>query len=149
MEKVKFATMFNPQPTVSVDSGKQIYEWEYIAEDDEVVEDTGEVLHRKGELVKDKSNVYEKIQSFERQTNFKKRIERGETFYDGDTMDISPFGNSNGNIEHYFNGIVDYVEKAIKERQSTKEVVESTRQSQQTTIKSAEVEPKAIDGGGK
>ena len=102
MKKVNFATQLNRQPTLVSESGEPIYKWDYISEET-------------GELRTEEQNVYEKIQSFRRQTDYKLRIAAGEEVNDvkGQYMDISQLGNNPSAINDYISNLVARVQQDI------------------------------------
>lgn len=97
----KFRSLSNLPKVEPSASGKDIYEWEY--------------LNRTGVLKHDKKNVYESIQSFKNQTDYKKRIEEGETFDNGNGiyLDTTKFNGDYGDLDEYFASLASSIRSQI------------------------------------
>ena len=105
MEKQNFPSLLVNRPTQSsVPEYNPIYEWEYIDEET-------------GEIIKESKNIQEEINSYERQTRFKEKIERGEKIEDGRSiyMDISELGDNPSDISKYLKRLSDDFNKIISE----------------------------------
>lgn len=89
----KFFNLSNLPKVEASPSGKDIYDWEY--------------LDQTGALKQDKKNVYESIQSFKNQTDYKKRIEEGEIFDNGNGiyLDTTKFDGDYGDLNEYLASI--------------------------------------------
>lgn len=89
MSTSKFYSLSN-LPTVNASPvGKDIYEWKF--------------LDKVGNLKKEKKNLYEEIQSYKNQVDYKKKIEQGETFEDGNGiyLDTTKFDGDYGDLNEY------------------------------------------------
>lgn len=129
--------IFDTPLAIPSDSGKEVYEWQYLNDD--------------GKLVKDKKDMYAYIQSFKKMTEYKEMIdENGNIDLLGATnggvfADVSPIQNSGTDIDSYIATLAQTLKEAIaneqiKKTQKTNDAVAETASESQQTDKKGEQE---------
>ena len=113
---MEFKKAYDIVKDIPVCPGSKIYEWEFENE--------------AGEMAKGKKNVFEEIQSYENQTNYKELIEN----YGLDNIptgapagiyaDVSNFGNDPDTAKQYIDSLVEEIRKtlATQQTEATKKV---------------------------
>lgn len=139
MTKSKFRSLSNLPEVIPSPVGSDVYVWDY--------------LDNTGTLKSDKKNVYESIQSFKNQVDYKKKIEQGETFEDGNGIyiDTRKFNGDYGDTNEYLAGLASYIRSQINPQDSGpvgtsstaephEEVAEVAKESGSNTISSGTVD---------
>lgn len=123
--RIKFRTLLDRPETIVSAPGDKIYKWSFLDE--------------KGKLQEDEKNIYEGIQSFKRQVDFKERIKRGEEIDDGGGlyMDTSQLGDGYIGLHQYLDFLVNSVEEAFQQRKA-----ENT--NGEDTVKNTETPPESV-----
>ena len=128
MEKIKFYSLLNTPKTQFSPSGEKIYSWEYF--------------DRTGNLKTDKSNVYEKIQSYKDSVDYKKLIERGEleTYDDRNDLylDTTKLPNNYADTNEYIKSISLAIAEKLKGFTVNKEVAKVSQESGQIVQESGQ-----------
>lgn len=102
-KKNSFYSLTNLPKTIASPCGSKIYEWSY--------------LDKVGNLKTDKKNVYEEIQSYKGQCDYKKRIKEGEDLSDngnGLFLDCTKFSGDYGDINEYLASLADTIRSQLK-----------------------------------
>lgn len=107
---MEFKKAYDVVDDIPVCPGSKIYEWEFENE--------------AGEMVKSKKNIFEEIQSYESQTNYKELIEN----YGLDNLpsgaptgiyaDVSNFGNDPDTAKQYIDSLVEEIRKTLATQQT-------------------------------
>lgn len=131
----KFKTAYNREfKEYKINGGKKIYEWEYLDE--------------KGDLVKDKKDMYEYIQSFEASTNIKEKIKREEELIDDGKsvyLDVTKLGTTADSINEYLGSVISKVQQEFAKNQrivNSKETGKDSKENAQTQQSSGEIDTK-------
>ena len=109
---MKFNKLFDTPPAIPSDSGKEIYEWQYLNEN--------------GELVSDSKDMYAYIQSFKRMTEYKELIDENGNIdllganSRGVYADVSPIEAYGADIDSYIAALAQTVKEAIAAEQAAK-----------------------------
>jgi hypothetical protein len=139
--KITFASPQLPSDTYSSPVGSPVYEWEYLDAD--------------GKVQREKQNVQEKIQSYERQTRYKELFEKGELENDGSGlyMDITKLGDDYSGLDEYFSGLVNRLKAEVQSRKTENQGRESNNEGAKNGTESAgikkEVPASETGGSGK
>lgn len=106
---MKFNSYSSLPKTVPSPPGEEIYIWEYLTED--------------GEIVEQRKDVYAEIQSYENTTRYKELIENGVSFSDdsrGVYADVSELANNSdylGTVSAYISQLVNELNKVAAVQQ--------------------------------
>lgn len=139
MEKIKFYSLLNTPKTKPSSTGEKIYTWEYF--------------DRAGNLKTDKSNVYEKIQSYKEQVDYKKLIEKGDLdIYDDRNdlyLDTTKLPNNYADTNEYIKSISVAIAEKLKAFTVDKEVAKVSQESGQIVHESGQnvATNSSIEGG--
>lgn len=124
-EKPKVYTIFDQREVIPCASGQKIYEWCYLADN--------------GEIKKDKRNIFEEVQSYKDQVNYKKRIEQeGEGAYinenndNGMYLDTTKFGDDYNSVKQYLDYLMADAEKILSATNITRENQQDIKQTFET-----------------
>lgn len=88
--------------------GKDVYTWKYL-------DSTGKVKEQS-------KNLYEEIQSYKNQVDYKTKIERGEDINNGNGiyLDTTKFSGDFGDINEYLAGLADSIQSQINRNKNNK-----------------------------
>lgn len=140
----KFPSLLCKAETVPVEAGQEVYSWEYLAPD--------------GKIATEKSNLYEKVQSFVKQVEYKKKFERGELENDnsrGLYMDISALGEDYGLTDEYVGYIINRIREDLQAQSLQGQNGKNNRQNSEAQSKGTEVAQQSVtekssqEGGAK
>ena len=120
VQQITFATMYAPNEMIPSPPGEHIYKWQYLDEET-------------GKLVDDERNVYEQIQSFRRQVDYKQQIKNGEEFINenGIYMDTTKLGTDSDGIAQYLTNLVGLIQGDLQKPQA--QIAETSETSPETT----------------
>lgn len=102
-KKCSYYSLANLPKTIASPCGSKIYEWSY--------------LDKVGNLKTDKKNVYEEIQSYKGQCDYKKRIKEGEDLSDngnGLFLDCTKFSGDYGDVNEYLASLADTIRSQLQ-----------------------------------
>lgn len=149
MPNKNFYSLLDRPATEASSSGDKLYEWSYL---DQV-----------GNLKTDKKNVYEEIQSYKNSVDYKKKIEQGETFENGNGIyvDTTKFSGDYGDVDQYLAGLASSIRSQINqnkdsgtgggtsESETPSQVATPIKESPSDTSASGAVDGNGQQGGGK
>lgn len=107
MPNKNFYSLLDRPATEVSPSGSDIYKWSYL---DPV-----------GNLKTDKKNVYEEIQSYKNSVDYKKKIEQGETFENGNGiyLDTTKFSGDYGDFNEYLAGLASAIRSQVNQNKNS------------------------------
>lgn len=132
-----FRSLLNRPIVIPAPPGAEIYEWSYINDD--------------GKTVTEKQNIYQKIQSYERTTDYKEMIDNGINPTDpravgsGYYGDVTAISDNAYDVNSYLSRLVQDLQAALSAQQSGA-AQKATAQSNQAAIGIDQAQSKQ-DGG--
>lgn len=147
MANKNFYSLLDRPETQFSPAGEKTYEWSYL---DQV-----------GKLKTDKKDVYDAIQSFKSSVDYKKKIEQGETFENGNGiyMDIRQYDGDYGDVSKYLSNLASVLKSQLKQdngavagtigSETQSEIATAVKESPSDTSGSGPVDASGQQGGGK
>lgn len=133
---MKYRKAYDDVLTEPVDTGDKVYEWDY--------------LNEKGDVVTDKRNMYEYIQSFKRITDYKEVIDDNgniDPIFSGPTSgvyaDVSAVPDDYVGLNNYLANLAKIIKQDIAAEQAKKATVieqKSPKATEQATQVTAQAE---------